>query len=278
MFPVVVRHLFRPGDFEPLFAAIGDFLQFKDLDVEALRDDVRATDTVDFADFVGLLYRRLAAQHGKSVWGDKAPGYTNFITPLASLFPEARFIHVVRDPRAVALSWTKADWGPNTVWHASRDWVERVGAAVRGLATIDPSRHLLLRFEDVVGNAEATLRKACALMDLEWEPAILDAKNRRQNELPSKHLEKLHSNIRKDLDPKRSESWRSLSPRAIRHIESVCTELMTQFGYEPETKAPSIAPWERFGYKVAHRLRFYRNRIRSRLKGLRPPKYRIPTP
>lgn len=36
--------------------------------------------------------------------GDKTPRYTDFLEPLRSLFPDAHFIHITRDPRDVAVS------------------------------------------------------------------------------------------------------------------------------------------------------------------------------
>ena len=34
-----------------------------------------------------------------TIWGDKTPGYINHIPFLKSIFPTARFIHMIRDPR-----------------------------------------------------------------------------------------------------------------------------------------------------------------------------------
>jgi hypothetical protein len=275
-FAAVVRHLHRPNKVEPVLDAIKVFPQFEGIDLDGLRDDLRAHDPVHFADLTALLYRRVAAFHGKTRWGDKTPAYTRHVLPLAVMFPAARFIHVVRDPRAVAQSWVPANWGPNTFWHAARYWAETVGLATADMELLEPWRCCTVRFEDVVREPEPTLRGVCAFLDLDWDPMVLDSEARHQVKLPSTLDEALHQKTNKALDPERADSWRQLDPRDLRSVEAVCWDLMQIYHYGPLGDRPiPPTPFEQVRYKIINRLCSYGNQIRRSAAGIRSPKYPI---
>ena len=46
---------------------------------------------------------------GKESWGDNTPTFFNMISTLLRIFPNAKFIHIVRDGRDVYLSRKKFD-------------------------------------------------------------------------------------------------------------------------------------------------------------------------
>jgi hypothetical protein len=69
---------------------------------------VRALGDPTFASALGALYAAYAEQEGKPRWGDKTPSHVLFIPALARLFPDARFVHVIRDGRDVSLSLVEA--------------------------------------------------------------------------------------------------------------------------------------------------------------------------
>ena len=59
---------------------------------------------------------------GCRITGDKTPGYVREMIRIEHVLPEARFIHLIRDGRDVALSVLARDWGPDTVEGAARRW------------------------------------------------------------------------------------------------------------------------------------------------------------
>ena len=60
------------------------------------------------------LYGDKQGKHGAR-WGDKTPGYVKSMREIQAYLPEARFIHLIRDGRDVALSVLKQTWGPQSI-------------------------------------------------------------------------------------------------------------------------------------------------------------------
>jgi hypothetical protein len=275
-FCITTKHLYRSANIEPVLEAIKGFPQYNGVDIDGLRDDFRATPGAHFQDLVALLHRRVAAVHGKTRWGDKVPAFTAHIPALALMFPAARFIHVVRDPRSVAVSWVRTHWGPNTYWHVGRRWVDLVGLATIDMDLLEPWRRFVLRYEDLVREPEPTTRKVCAFLDLDWEEGLLSAQRRERIALPSTQDEALHRKTRGELDATRAEAWRREDPRKFRHLESICWELMDIYHYEHTSDHPvPPARLEQLGYKIVNRLRGYRNAVRRVSDRIPPPKHPI---
>jgi hypothetical protein len=112
------------------------------------------------------IYTAYASRHGKLRWGDKSPGYVLRMPLIARLLPEARFIHLIRDGRDVALSVLPLWFGPDSIEDAARWWAERVRAGRRDGTTV-PYHEIL--YEQLVEQPRAQLRRICKFIELEFE-------------------------------------------------------------------------------------------------------------
>jgi hypothetical protein len=81
-----------------------------------------------YADVVNEICLKLLATKGKEFWGDKTPHYLSNVNELVELFPNAKFIYIVRDGRDVALSLLKKNWGPNNVYACADEWAKNNGS------------------------------------------------------------------------------------------------------------------------------------------------------
>ena len=70
--------------------------------------------------------RSLRRRRRKRRWGDKTPAYIRHVDRLATIWPDARFVVLVRDGRDVALSVMGVPFGPNNAWAAARSWATAV--------------------------------------------------------------------------------------------------------------------------------------------------------
>lgn len=116
-------------------------------------------------------YEAYAQARGRMRWGDETPGYLHSMRLIAQALPESRFVHVVRDPRDVALSQVASGLlRPDAMAAAASQWAREVGRAQRLARRAD--RYLQLRYEDLREDPEASLGRVCEFCDLPWDPAV----------------------------------------------------------------------------------------------------------
>ena len=198
------------------------------------------------ADGLRVFYRLCAELKGKPRWGDKTPTYTECIAVISVLLPEAHFIHVIRDGRAVAASRRHLDFGPGPdIAAQARDWSHKIREARR--QAIDCPHYMEVRYEDLVVNAEAVLRTVTSDLDLEYDPTMLDyqvAAGTRLEEfrdwrrpagemfLEGDYRRSIHQRTRQPLDAERIDHWRHvLQPAEVAAFEAEAGELLTELGY-----------------------------------------------
>ena len=124
------------------------------------------------ADAARVFYRLYAERFGKPRYGDKTPTYGTEIDRLASLLPEARFLHIIRDGRDVVSSvrglWFRAG---DSIESCARDWAARL-ARTRTLGSQVPC-YLEVRYEKLVVEPEDTLRAICRFLELAFDARML---------------------------------------------------------------------------------------------------------
>lgn len=122
---------------------------------------------------VDALYRVEAARLGKVGWACKDNGLWDHAAEIALQFPDVRAVHLVRDGRDVAASFRRAPGGPKTIYAAASQWAREQRAALR-VADILGDRCVRLKYEQLTGEPEATLRSMCQAIDLDFDPAMLE--------------------------------------------------------------------------------------------------------
>lgn len=198
---------------------------------------------------VRAIYRAYAARHGKPRWGDKTPVHCLHMPELGALLPEARFVHLIRDPRAVASSLHGLHFAPGdgSLEAIGAAWRSQVAHARAAGARLGDGRYTELRYEALVARPEAALRTICAAIDLPFDPAMLQAHERataRLAELPEARADGgvlrtrgerlgIHANTTLPPDPALADAWRDrLGAAEIATIERAAGPLMTELGYE----------------------------------------------
>jgi hypothetical protein len=126
-------------------------------------------------------YRYYADEAGKPRWGDKTPGYLRKMATIEKALPEARFVHLIRDGRDVAVSITGLHFGPRSVPEAAHRWAKRIRVAREQGARV--SHYMELRYEDLIRDPEQALRRICDFVELDWAPAMLDYHDRAPDRL-----------------------------------------------------------------------------------------------
>jgi hypothetical protein len=222
------------------------------LDPDELLARLRAIPDFNTPDALRVFYRLYAEKQGKPRWGDKTPDYVRKMTKIQLALPEARFIHLIRDGRDAGLSHnarivSRGVREPLPAADLAHRWVVRIEKAREVAARL--TGYLELRYEDLVTDPEPALRKACELIELDYDPTMLDyhrhAEKRLQEmagELPAvagrparEAGERVaaHAMATKPPSRERIARWKEeMSPADQAEFEATAGELLSELGYE----------------------------------------------
>lgn len=261
---MMARHpaLDCPGEFDYLFDAFPpdcgieevngmSASRFDDMLAEHQGFMMRHTGTMEIGPtMVDRLCRHVAAlrPEGKTL---ALCLHRDFVTA-REVFPSARFLHLLRDPRDCARSAMAMGWAGN-VYHGLGPWLRAEESWDRVQPQLRPDQYLEVRYEELVAEPQQVLTRICQFLGLPFAPQMLDLSGTTY-ETPSVRF---------------ANQWRrsmSLADEAL--IVARVGELMRRRGYEPR---PGVggAP----GYLVRCYLcvqdRWMRHRFRQRRYGTR---------
>ena len=112
-------------------------------------------------------------RRGKARWAEKTPEYTLILDFIDELFPDARYIHVIRDGRDVVASFRER-WGYLAAIRVARGvWVRHVRAARDFGRRVARERYTEIRYERLVAEPERVLRELFRFLDEPWDPVVL---------------------------------------------------------------------------------------------------------
>ena len=123
----------------------------------------------DLPDVYRAVMRVKARQYDKPRYGDKTPWHALKLERLFRDFPDARVIHIVRDPRAAVASLMKMPWGPPSYGLASAFCKQQVDAIAQHLERIHE-----VRLEDLLADPEHAMRAILEFVGEPWDEAVLD--------------------------------------------------------------------------------------------------------
>jgi Sulfotransferase family len=191
-------------------------------------------------DFAAQALAAIAAtKPDASVILEKTPGHAFVWRDIVRVFPDASFLHLVRDPRAVIASllaakqdWENGDWIPTRITSACEFWSQHVTSAA---AAKQAGRYHEARYEDL--REPATLRRIFAFLGVERSDPecssiissyAIDKLRKNEASAPWSLAREPRSFFRRG----ENEGWRGeLSPAAIATIEASLGKLMSTYGY-----------------------------------------------
>jgi hypothetical protein len=194
---------------------------------------------------IGAVYESYAAAHGKLRWGDKTPMYMRHLPLLERLFPEAKYVHLIRDGRDAAVSFLQMPEGvvtrtwahPKTPTDFACQWRTEVQAAQALGGRVGTSRYLEVSYEDLVDSPERHLERISEFAGIAYDPAMLGYPG--HVDLKGKpHQQSLGRPPTPGL-----RDWRQeLSAGDVEDFEAVAGDLLRSLGYELATAGkPTVA-------------------------------------
>ena len=210
--------------------------------------------TVSKWDYPGVLeafYQIYAAQSGKTIWGDKTPNYLLYMPLLKSLFPEAKFIHIMRDVRDYCISINYA-WQKN-YYRAAQRWYNYIEKCRVDSKLLPNNAYMEITYEALIDNPKQILMQISDFAGVKFENEMLQLKKSTENLGNAQgYIGILKKNYRK---------WETqMNINEIRKIESICAPLLQKLGYPVAYKGKHkcVPRLQMFCYKIIDAIYIFR--------------------
>jgi hypothetical protein len=224
------------------------------VDEQAASDLIEASGRFDFSGVVAGIMKAWSRAQGKERWGEKTPAHIFFAEEILDGFPDAQFVHIVRDGRDVAVSWKQVPFGPKHVFPSAMRWVDVLEAGRKLKEKLGARQYLELRYEDLLSNPEQVVQGVCKFLNETYSSEMLTF-YRSQDKYPTDARNE--ANLTKPVITDNIEKWRrSLSPREVRIFEAVAGHKLDEYSYMRTCREPHIPELEKaFCKYVEHPVR-----------------------
>jgi len=204
-------------------------------------------------------------KYGKPRLGEKSPHHCRHVERIGRMFPNARFIHMVRDPRDVTASLMKMPWSRGSYLSSAREWRRLLTEHQRLLEEMDSSRYMGVRYESLVADTEAEVRRVCVFLDEPFKVDMLDFHQRQESGFDARESEWKGGTMRPVEGTSVQRFERDLSLRQIAGVQREVGPLLEVFDYEPCQTGRcvmwQILDWfDRFSDVVGRLVRSFRKR------------------
>ena len=233
--PLLARRHGRTIDAEHFLDDVARIPTIRDWGVSPGEVAGRVRSGMQTGEAIATIYESYAAAARKPRWGDKTPMYMRHLTLLEEHFPDAQYVHLIRDGRDAAASFLQMPEGTFTrTWAHPRTpaqfaclWRKEVGDARALGRRVGEARYHEVRYEELVADPESVVRGICAFAAIAYEAAMLDYVG--AVDVSAKpHQQRL-------LTPPTSgvRNWReAMSAEDVAAFESIAGDLLTELGYE----------------------------------------------
>jgi hypothetical protein len=240
----------KPGEdeVEAFLDAVTGHKRWPDFHLDAgdFRERVRARNPKRLGEGVRCFYEMYAEKIEKPRWGDKTPFYVRKMDVIHRVLPEARFVHLIRDGRAVALSIKDLWFGPDTIEGCAEFWVARLDEARAKAA--DLPHYMEVIYEDLVRDPEPNLRRIAEFIEVPFDERMVrfyeNVDERIALETPPEEVApdgrivsteermKIMENLKRPPDPSRIDRWKTaMSEEDLATFESIAGERLRELGY-----------------------------------------------
>ena len=145
---------------------------------------------------------------------------------IPDIFPGARYIHLLRDPRDVARSCIGMGWVGH-VYYGIDIWIDAERSWDQLKSTLDSTQYFEVRYEELIENTELALTSLCEFLGVEYSVHMMDYAEQSTYDLPDQRL---------------IYQWKTkYSERELCLVEGKAGEMLVKRGYEPSGFSPTTA-------------------------------------
>ncbi len=183
-------------------------------------------------DILNIIYDSHLKLHGKSRWGDKTPPYIQIVPELNALYPDAKFIHLIRDGRDVTKSFHDKRWFGPFLHKNVKEWKSSINISATYKNKEYSNRIIEIKYENLVTNIEDVVRKICLFIDESFEPQMLQWRKNIKDNVPLREID-IHNKLFRP--PRHSDLYRwqrELNKKEIFIIEAHLKRELNVAGYD----------------------------------------------
>lgn len=140
-----------------------------DISNKVLYDIFASLKNPHLSDVIEAIFRYSAKKAAKPRWGDKTPNYIQEIKRIRRIFPNAKFIHIIRDGRDVCLSLMRVKWHGDSIIDYARYWKKMVTHGIVDGRALGLENYCEIKYEDLVLNTKKVLRQICLFLGEEYQ-------------------------------------------------------------------------------------------------------------
>ncbi len=169
------------------------------------------------------------------LYGDKHPIYSHFFKRMMRINPNAKLIHMVRDPRGTG-SGQIITFNRKDALMVGYLW-SRYNKNLSGLKAVYPNNYYLLKYEDLVLKPEETMKSLCHFLEIDFDEKMMAYRKNTVKlfEDYTKAITKKHESLMKPIDPKIMEKWKTkLTKKQIEQLEFATYDVASELGYDFE--------------------------------------------
>ena len=204
-----------------------------------------------------------AERHGKERWGDKRPSYAQNLDALFAMFPDAQFVNLVRDPRAVVASVRKIGWYGGDLVDGAGLWGRSVRAVDDWRARLAPDQLLDVQYEELVEDPRGSLELIASFLGLAQEG--VDAMLLFHENAGVFRDMVWHPLVSTPVTTEAVRAWEdALTREEVAFVEDVLSADMRRFGYAPAAGDTSV-PEDMLQRFRVHRRKRARKDMRRRI-------------
>ncbi len=200
----------------------------------------------NYSELCALVYITFGEDKGKAmkIWGDKNNYYIHKLNVMENLYPKAKYIHLVRDGRDVAVSYlelkelkSESKYKPNLpleINEIANEWVQNTMKVDSFLENIDPKRKQIILYEDLIQHTEKILKQICGFLEIEFSNSMLNyyLQNKAENIEPVELMDWKMKTLEKPDFDNIGKFKKLLSSLQLETFERKANSTLMHYGYK----------------------------------------------
>jgi len=172
-----------------------------------------------YRDILFSIFSQFAEYNEMKRWGDNTPEYIYNLPVLKDLFPDAQFIHIVRDGRDVTLSSFKTHFGAKNAYKGATSWVQEIDLVRTFAATLPKEQYIEIKYEDLLTRPVDVFTQLINFLGIEDPKNLL--------------ADFINKNIYSDLKLDNFDKWKTeMTPREQFIFEKIAFNHLQNYNYK----------------------------------------------